>query len=275
MSVCKLSVVMITKNEQERIAQAIQSCQSIADEIVILDSGSTDQTVTIAGKLGCEVVFHPWEGFAKQRNVGADHAMHDWIFVIDADEWLDETLQQAIKDWKAQPHDPKLVYSVYRIGNFLGSWLHRGERLLRLYHKRHHQFTETPVHEVIDAAKSEIRTLEGVLMHDGFRSIQDHVRRFNMYTDLDARKAHDSKGKFRTHRLLWRPPAKFIQKYVMHKLFMSGLAGLSVSIFWAYYEFLKQLKWYELEWQRKQERRTSLLPPASSVIPSVRKGMEE
>ncbi|HEY9884354.1 MAG TPA: glycosyltransferase family 2 protein, partial [Thermosynechococcaceae cyanobacterium] len=98
-----LSIVIIALNEEEYIANAIHSCQSFADEVVVVDSDSQDATVQIARELGCQVYYNPWTGYSDQRNFGADRAQHDWIFFIDADEVIDDRLAAALLEWKQAP----------------------------------------------------------------------------------------------------------------------------------------------------------------------------
>ena len=117
-STIKISVVIITQNEEDKIRNAINSSIKIADEIVVIDGGSTDNTITIAKDLGCKVFCNPWPGYAKQRNFGANVAENNWIFFIDSDEEIDEGLQTSLLKWKSTNEGDAKAYSVYRIGDF-------------------------------------------------------------------------------------------------------------------------------------------------------------
>lgn len=244
---CRISAVIIAQDDESRIAGAIASCKAFAEEIVVVDGGSSDGTVRIAELMDCRVFVHAWPGYAKQRNYGSDRASHDWIFVIDTDEVVDGKLSEAICKLKADLSDERRAYAVYRIGDFLGRWMDRGEYLVRLYNRRHVRFTETLVHETPDVPPSRVTRIPGTLLHYGFRSIHDHVRRFNRYTDLECDAAAAAGKRFRMGRLLVRPPMKFIQKFMFHGLWRKGVPGLAVAVFWAHYEFLVCLKQYERE----------------------------
>ncbi|MBD2101120.1 glycosyltransferase family 2 protein [Leptolyngbya sp. FACHB-261] len=247
-----ISVVIIAQDEEERIAQAIRSCQGFADEIVVIDGGSQDTTVQTAETLGCTVYVNPWPGYARQRNFGAQKATHAWIFFIDSDEVVSEELAASLRNWKKQPVPGVDAFSVYRIGDFLGTWLPKGGYLIRLYNKEVFSIKEVLVHEEPDVGNATVGKLPGTLWHHGFRSIEDHVRRFNKYTDLEAQKAYLAGRKFSWARLLLRPPARFLQKYIVQGLYRKGAAGFAVAGFWSYYEFLQEMKVYELHWKNQK-----------------------
>ncbi|OAB46223.1 glycosyltransferase family 2 protein [Paenibacillus glacialis] len=248
----KISVVIITQNEEGKIRNAINSSKKIADEIVVVDGGSTDNTITIAKDLGCEVYSNPWPGYAKQRNFGANVAENNWIFFIDSDEEINEELQISLLNWKKTNENLVNAYSVYRIGDFLGKWMGKGEYLIRLYNKDKIKIKDVLVHEGPDVDANEVSVLEGVLWHHGFRSINDHVQRFNKYTDLEAEKDYCNNRRFSLLRLLLRPPAKLLYILVFRGLITKGIAGISVSFFWMYYEFLREIKLYELSKDSKK-----------------------
>lgn len=252
---CKpLSVVIITQNEEEKIEQAILSCRPFADEIVVVDGGSTDGTVAIAQRLGCDVYHNPWPGYAKQRIFGADRARNNWIFFIDSDEEVSAELQKSLQDWMTRPEDDIKAYNIYRIGDFMGKWMPKGENIVRLYKKDEVAMKDVLVHEGPDVDSSSVPVLEGVLWHHGYRSIQDHVQRFNKYTDLEARKDFDRRRPFSLMRLLFRPPAKLVYTLFFRKMITKGVAGFSVAFFWMYYEFLKEIKLYELHRTEKKQK---------------------
>ncbi|NHN29932.1 glycosyltransferase family 2 protein [Paenibacillus agricola] len=241
----RISAVIIAQDDESRIAGAIASCKAFADEIVVVDGGSKDGTVRVCEQLGCKVYQNLWPGYAKQRIYGSERAAHDWIFVIDTDEVVSELLAKSILERKRDLSDGKKAYAVFRIGDFLGRWMGRGERLVRLYNRNNVHYKDSLVHETPDVSNNQVMNLQGTLWHYGFRSINDHVTRFNKYTDLEAEEAVIAGKRFRWTRLLFRPPARFVQKYVIQGLYKKGVPGLSVAVFWAMYEFLVCLKHYE------------------------------
>lgn len=245
-----ISTVIITQDEEVRTAKAIISCQAFSDEIIVVDGGSKDSTVQRAQELGCKVFVNPWPGYAKQRRFGIDQAQHDWVFMIDSDEVVSEELAQSIAAWKRTQTLKADAFSVDRIGDFLGKWLtSRADYQIRLFNKTVFQVTDVLVHESVDPGDNPVIQLEGVLWHFGFRSLSDHVIRFNQYTDLEAQRDYLVGKRFSLARLLLKPPARFVQVYLVHKLYSKGLAGLSVAMLKVYYDLLKEIKLYELDWR--------------------------
>lgn len=242
----RISVVIIAQDDETRIASAIVSCKPFADEIVVIDGGSKDGTRTVAEQLGCRVYENAWPGYAKQRMFGSRKASYDWIFVIDTDEVADARLIQSICECKPHLSDESKAYAVDRIGDFMGRWMGRKEPLVRLYNRKRVQFKDTLVHEIPDVEAARVVKLQGELLHYGFRSIGDHIRRFNRYTDLEAEGLVAAGKPFRVLRLLVRPPARFLHKYFWQGLYRKGIPGLAVAVFWGLYEFLACLKHYEL-----------------------------
>lgn len=241
-----ISAVIIAQDDEVRISKAIQSCRLFADEVVVIDGGSKDGTVQLSESLNCRVYVNPWPGYAKQREFGVERAVHDWVFLIDTDEVVDDELAANLLELKSRLTDQTIAYSVYRIGDFMGRWLDRGEYLVRLYNRKAYGIRNSLVHEMPEVSEDRTVRLTGTLWHYGFRSINDHVARFNKYTDLEAQSAYDKGKRFRLSHLLLRPPARFLQKYFLHGLFKKGLSGFAVSVFWVMYEFMVGFKHYEL-----------------------------
>ncbi|WP_310551961.1 glycosyltransferase family 2 protein [Paenibacillus glufosinatiresistens] len=253
-----ISAVIIAQDDEVRIAKAIESCRLFADEVVVVDGGSKDGTVALSRSLGCAVYENPWPGYAKQRDFGVTHAAHDWVFLLDTDEVVSDELAADLLARKPNLADVTMAYSLYRIGDFLGRWLDRGEYLVRLYNRRAYRVKDSLVHEIPEVPEEKIVRLNGTLWHYGFRSIQDHVARFNKYTDLEAQAAFESGRPFKLSRMLLRAPARFVQKYFVHRLYRKGLAGFAVSVFWVMYEFMVGFKHYE------RTRNQRLLPQGAA-----------
>ena len=251
----RLSAVIITRNEAERLQRCVSACREIADEIVVVDSGSTDGTLELARELGCAVYENPWPGYGRQRNFAAERAANDWVFWVDADEVVGHELAEALRAWKAKGEGSPVAFELERIGDFMGRWLEgASERLVRLYDRRACVVTDVPVHEAVDTGGKRAGALPGVLWHHGFRSISDHVVRFNNYTTLEAEKAHAQGRRFSVWRLLWRPPARLMQRLFLQGLYKKGLAGLVVCVLWVEYEIMRELKLGELEWRAADTR---------------------
>lgn len=265
-----LSVVIIAQDDAERIGHAIQSCRPFADEIVVVDGGSKDNTVQVARSLGCRVLENPWPGYAKQRMFGTERAAYDWVFLIDTDETVNDELAAELLALKLSGGltDATIGFSLYRIGDFLGRFLDRGEHLVRLYNRRAYAIRDSLVHEVPDIPEDKVRKLDGILWHYGFRSITDHANRFNKYTGLEAEIMTASGKPFSILRLIVRPPVRFLQQYFLRGMFKKGVAGFAVAVFWAYYDFLVSFKHYERT--RAQARMAAHKQPKSSVKEDTR-----
>ncbi len=248
------SAVIIAQNEADCIAQAIQSCQPFADEIIVVDGGSSDDTAEIAKQLGAIVYHNAWPGYAAQRNFAADKAKHNWIFFIDADEIVGKQLCSSILKWQAQASLSANAFSAIRIGDFLGEWLDGkpdSEIMVRLYDKRIIRIKDVIVHECPDVEGQQVIRLSGIIWHPGFRTISELTERFNRYTSLDAQKSYLAGKKFSLFRLIFKPPAKFCQKYIWHSLYKCGIAGFSVATLWSFYAFLWEIKLFEIYWQKR------------------------
>jgi glycosyltransferase involved in cell wall biosynthesis len=245
-----LSVVIITRNEAARLERCVAACRAFADEVVVVDSGSDDGTVELAERLGCSVHENPWPGYGRQRNVAADLARHDWVLWIDADEVVGSELAASIEGWKRRDAAEPVAFRVERVGDFMGRWLEgASEQLVRLYDRRACRVTEVPVHEAVDVNPRKAGDLDGVLWHHGFRSLEDHVSRFDGYTTLEAEKARAAGRSFSVWRLLWRPPARLFQRLFLQGLYRKGIPGLTVCVLWVHYELMRELKLRELEWR--------------------------
>lgn len=249
-----VSAVIIAKDEAERLESCVEACRPFADEIVVVDSGSEDGTQGLARSLGCVVFENEWPGYGPQRNFGAERAAHDWIFWVDADEVVGPELAAAIVEWKAGGADGPAALAVERVGDFFGQWLYGAtEWLPRLYDRRTCRITDVVVHEEIEGCEEPGR-LTGRLWHFGFRSLSDHVTRFDRYTTLEAEKAWRQGRRFSWWRLIWRPPARLLEVLFRRRMYREGAAGVAVCALWVEYEAMRELKLREMAWRERGEK---------------------
>ena len=239
----KISATIITFNEQKNIARAIESLRC-CDEVVVVDSGSTDRTAEIARRLGARVLEHPWEGFAKQKNIAAGAAAHDWILSIDADESLSEALEAEI--WQLKKRGPEFdAYTVPRLAQYLGRWiLHSGwypDRKVRLYDRRKARWVGSYVHESVQV-DGRIGHLEANLLHYTCDSLSQHLETMNRYTTLAAEQLVAEKVRIGWRHLLVDPPWTFFRTYVLKLGFLDGVEGLAIAYMAAVYNFVKYAK---------------------------------
>ncbi len=239
----KITATIITLNEERNIARAIESLRC-ADEILIVDSGSTDRTVELAEKLGVRVMEAGWLGYAAQKNWAAEHASNDWILSLDADEALSEALEAEI--WALKKTGPEFdVYTMPRLARYLGRWIyHSGwypDRKIRLYHREKAKWIGDFVHESVHT-KGRVGHLQSNILHFTCESLSEHVKTMDRYTTLAAQELAARKVKVSSWHLLMDPFWTFTKTYVLQRGFLDGPEGLTIAQMAAFYTFLKYSK---------------------------------
>jgi glycosyltransferase involved in cell wall biosynthesis len=242
----KLTVTVITRNEAANIEAALASV-AWADEIVVVDADSSDETAAIARTRAARVEVRPWPGFSAQKNYAASLASHDWILSLDADERVTPALASEIQSLlRSEP--PHRGYRVPRISHYLGRWI-RGtdwypDYQLRLYDRRAGQWNGRPVHESV-ALTGEPGRLANDLQHFPYRDISHHLQTIDRYTTLAADQMRAEGRRPSIAGIVLHPPFAFVRNYVLRGGFRDGGAGLVVSILNSYYVFLKLAKAWE------------------------------
>jgi glycosyltransferase involved in cell wall biosynthesis len=239
----KISATIITHNEERNLPRAIESLRC-ADEILVVDSGSSDRTLELAEKLGARIIDSPWPGYAKQKNLAAERAQHDWILSLDADESLSEALEAEI--WRLKKTGPQYdAYTMPRLARYLGRWIrHSGwypDRKIRLYHRAKGSWVGDFVHESIKV-DGAIGHMEGNLLHFTCESLSEHLKSMDRYTTLAAEQIVANKEDVTWARLLGEPPWTFFNTYVLKAGFLDGVEGLAIANMAALYNFLKYAK---------------------------------
>jgi len=239
----KITATIITVNEERNIARAVESLRC-CDEILILDSGSTDRTVELAQNLGARVIEAGWRGFAGQKNWAAEQASHEWILSLDADEALSESLEAEILALKKD--GPRFDgYTMPRMANYLGRWiLHSGwypDRKVRLYLRSKGKWVGDFVHESVHV-DGKVGHLESNILHFTCESLSEHVKTMDRYTTLAAQELVARKEPVSTTRMLCHPLWTFLKSYFFQRGFQDGLEGLIIAYMAAFYSFLKYSK---------------------------------
>ena len=244
----KVSVTIITLNEAEHLAAAIESARW-ADEILVVDSGSTDCTVDLARAKGATVLCRDWTGYVDQKNFAAERAAHDWIFSLDADERVTPALAAEIRTLVAT-EPPLGGYRLPRVTYHLGRWVRTTDFYpdfqTRLYDRRAARWRGKYVHESV-AVDGAVGRLRHELEHYSFRNLRDQLDRINRYTTLAARQMHESGRRAGPLDLVVHPPAAFLRNYVLRRGILDGTAGLTISLMNAYSVFLKFAKLWEMQ----------------------------
>lgn len=222
----RLSVIMITRNEEANLERALRSV-SWADEIVIADSGSTDRTKEFATRMGAKVFEVEWKGFGPAKQAAAERATGDWLLSLDADEEISPDLASEIKQ-VIDSSNPFPGYAIPRRTQFLGRWiLHCGwypDHVLRLFRKTAGRFDSALVHERVLLQGDEGR-LKGEILHYSYPNLELYLEKLNRYTTLGAEEAWSEGKRASWFDIVGRPPVAFIKYYVSKRGFLDGLEG--------------------------------------------------
>jgi glycosyltransferase involved in cell wall biosynthesis len=250
-----ISATIITHNEGANIARAIRSL-SCADEIVVIDSNSTDATCEIAAALGARVIPHAFEGFAAQKNFSSAQAQHDWILSLDADEELDPAAQAAVMEWKcSEPSVPG--YQFARRAQYLGRWIvHSGwypDYKLRLFDRRRGAWQGAFVHESV-VVDGPVKTVPGEILHYTCNSLQEHRARIEFYTHLAAMEMFERNERVSFVRRALAPPWIFLNTYLFRLGVLDGGPGYLIAKMAARYVQRKYAKLDELRKTAQQHR---------------------
>jgi glycosyltransferase involved in cell wall biosynthesis len=246
--VTRLTVTVITHNEGHHVAGALESV-AWADEIVVVDSGSSDDTVAIAGRYATRVVQHQWTGYGTQKNYAADLASHDWILSIDADERVAPALADEIRGLlKREP--TAAGYEISRVAHYLGRWIRSTDWYpdfhVRLYDRRTARWSEDAVHESIQCP-GRVERLRGELQHFPYRDVSEHLAKIDRYTTLIARQwAADGRRTAAWEAIVY-PRLAFLRNFILRRGFLDGHTGLVVSMLNSYYVLLKYVKLFEMQ----------------------------
>jgi glycosyltransferase involved in cell wall biosynthesis len=248
----QISAIIVTHNEAQNIARDIRSL-SVADEVVVVDAGSTDDTRQIAAGLGARVIVHPWAGFAAQKNFASAQARHDWVLSLDADEELNADAQAAVARWKAT--EPAAAgYRFARRAYYLGRWiLHSGwypDYKLRLFDRRQARWQGDYVHESVVVA-GPVETLAGEILHYTCDSLAEHRSRIEFYTDLAAREMLERGERVGFLRRQLTPPWIFFSTYFLRLGVLDGYQGFLIARMAARYVRRKYSKWARLREEQK------------------------
>ncbi len=240
-----LSVAIITLNAASQLAACLQSVQ-FADEVVVVDSGSTDGTQTLAASCGARVIQQDWLGFGPQKQFAVEAARHDWVLCLDADERVSPALQASIEF--AVQSTSTAAFRFPRCNRFLGRYLKHGEGYpdwsLRLFDRRQARWSDDPVHEKV-VAQCPVGELAGDLLHDSAESLASYLTKQNRYTSLAADAALAAGKRASFGRIALSPLVRFIKFYLIRQGFRDGLPGLIHIAIGCFNSFTKYSKMLE------------------------------
>jgi glycosyltransferase involved in cell wall biosynthesis len=239
----KISFCLITLNEEENLDRCLSSFRGLADEIVILDSGSIDRTAEIARAHSARFEHQAWQGYVAQKNSVLARASHDWIFSLDADEALSPELHAEIARIKSSPPTPEISgYSMPRCVLYEGRWIRHGDwypdRLTRLFRRDRAHFAGGKVHERLETTGTSI-PLGGDLYHYSFRDAADHWERCQKYARLWAESKVEEGKTFAPGAPLSHAAFRFLRGYLLRRGFLDGRLGFRIAWFAAREVYLK------------------------------------
>lgn len=242
-----LSCAIITLNEADNLSRTL-SAISFVDDIVVVDSGSTDDTVEIAKSFGARVYYHKFDNYADQKNFAIEKTKHDWVLAIDADEVVSPKLKEEILDIFSKTHDNTKGYLVPRLTFYLGKWIRFGgyypNYQIRLFQKSEGQFSSGLVHERVKLSGKPTK-LKNPLFHYSYKNISDHLKFIDHYSSLFAEEEF-RKGK--RSSILWAFLKGCFKGFYMYWIrlgILDGKQGFVLALLGFYYNFLKYLKLYE------------------------------
>ena len=248
----KISAYLVTKNEEKRLPATLKAISEVADEIIVVDCGSTDKTEEIAKQFGAKFIFHEWISFAHQKNYAQNQCQNDWLLSVDADEVLSNALIKEILKLKKTNTKHK-VYNVKIVDMYKGfkkpkRWAKK-YNIIRLYHKDYATMKADLLTEdrISLTQKVKIGQLNGPIHHYSFLNISHQVAKFNQYTDEVISTAQKKKKHYTVFRLITEFPRQFFIYYFKKRQFVNGFWGFVVSMNSAYARFLKIAKYIERE----------------------------
>jgi Glycosyltransferases involved in cell wall biogenesis len=266
----KISAVIITLDEEDRLPDALASLQGVADEVVVVDSFSGDRTVEIARASGSRVLQKSFENYGRQKNFAIEQAHHEWVLNLDADERVSPKLKRAIAALKESgPPAGVAAFAIQRRTHYLGRWIrHSGwypDRKVRLFKKSGASW-QGRIHERLSVS-GLIAPLPGAILHFTYRDISDHLRRIDRYSSLQAQEIAEKGKRLLLARACLLPVSTFARHYVLKLGFLDGFAGFVIALLSSWATALKYLKARELKKPARRQRRDPVTDenPASGL----------
>ena len=244
----KISAYIVTLNEEKRLAKTLQALKKVADEIFVIDSGSTDKTQKIAEKYGAKFLFHKWKNISAQKHYGQELCNNDWVLSLDADEVLSPELIAEIKDKMKIPTADAYKMKICDMlpGDKKPRLLAKTYNQVRLYNRKKSNMPDVLTHDrVVVGEGVVVEQLEAKVFHYSYVSLTQTWFKLNMYTD-ELVKTAIKEGRYYTRfRLYTEFPRQFLVYYFKKRYFLYGTCGFWMATTYAYFRFLKIAKWFE------------------------------
>lgn len=251
-----VSAIVITRNEEANIGRCLDALKW-CDEMLVVDSGSTDATVALARAAGARTIGHEWAGYGPQKDFAVAQAANDWVLCVDADEIVSPALRASIEAALVAP--AQAAYEMPRCNRFMGRFLRHGEGYpdwsLRFFDRRHARWSQDAVHENV-RADGKVGRLAGDLLHESAETLQSYLDKQNRYTTLQAEALHRAGMRPSVARLLLSPLVRFVKFYAIRLGFLDGVPGLVHIAIGCFNTFSKNAKLFEIDIRSKRN------PPA-------------
>ncbi len=253
----RISACLVAMNEEDRIGDCLASLD-FCDEIIVVDSHSIDATREIAAVAGARVIERDWAGHRAQKQFAVEQASHDWILALDADERLSPELRREILALREAGFADTAGWSMPRLSYYLGRWIRYGSwypnRQLRLFDRRHGHWGGNEPHDRWET-KGRVGLLGSNLLHEPYRSFDEHIRTLNAYASISAAWLHEQGRKATVLDILLRPPLRFVRGFVLKRGFLLGWRGLILACLDAHSVWLKYTRIIVLQRTRNQDPR--------------------
>ncbi|MFK7807806.1 MAG: glycosyltransferase family 2 protein [Saprospiraceae bacterium] len=246
----KLSALIITYNEERHIARCIDSLLPVADEIIVVDSYSTDRTKEICKSKNVLFIEHTFKGHIEQKNFAVSQSSNDYVLSLDADEALSPDLQQNILEEKNNFQQDAYVFN--RLNNYCGQWIKYcgwyPDAKLRLWNKNKGKWAgENPHDKVVLTSGAPAKKLKGDLLHYSFSSVEEHLQQIQLFTNISSEAAYKNGRRSNLLKIIFKPIFKFLRDYIFKLGFLDGYYGFVICVNSAFAKYLKFLKLYEIQ----------------------------
>jgi glycosyltransferase involved in cell wall biosynthesis len=250
MNALPISVFIIAKNEADRIAATINSVKNLVSEVIVIDSGSSDETIAVAQANGAKVQYNKWAGYGLQKRFGEDLCKNNWLLNLDADEEISPELALEIQELFAGDYQKNAGYTidVYHLlsGERKIPARTQMNRVLRLYDKRFARFSDSPVHDSVIVREGNVSSLKAAVFHRSYRNLTHAIDKINSYSTMQAQDLLKRNVLIPTWRLYVEFPASFIKAYFFRAYIFRGTRGFSYAMAYAFSRFLRFAKYHEL-----------------------------